>query len=105
MMLESTCAGIELSRHLTDAGKASVRLPDRLFPAEFRRGGRSHVSLPQIGGMYNGDEPESKRRSSTASSAFGARQRPQTFGEFMTPVPQMISPTPGEYEGSSGDGS
>jgi excinuclease ABC subunit B len=61
----------------------------------------SHVSLPQIGGMYNGD-----RARKLTLVEYGFRlpsaldNRPLQFDEFMSLVPQMItvSATPGDYE-------
>ena len=61
----------------------------------------SHVSLPQIGGMFNGD-----RARKTTLVEYGFRlpsaldNRPLQFEEFMGLVPQMInvSATPGEPE-------
>ena len=61
----------------------------------------SHVSLPQIGGMYNGD-----RARKLTLVEYGFRlpsaldNRPLQFDEFMALAPQMInvSATPGEYE-------
>ena len=61
----------------------------------------SHVSLPQIGGMFNGD-----RARKLTLVEYGFRlpsaldNRPLQFDEFMALVPQMIavSATPGEYE-------
>ena len=58
----------------------------------------SHVTLPQIGGMYNGD-----RARKLTLVEYGFRlpsaldNRPLQFDEFMALVPQMItvSATPG----------
>jgi len=105
MMLEvGTCAGIEnYSRHLT--GRREGDRPACLldyFPPEFLVVvDESHVSLPQVGGMYNGDRA---RKQTLVEYGFrlpsALDNRPQTFDEFMTLVPQMISlsATPGEYE-------
>jgi excinuclease ABC subunit B len=105
MMLEvGTCAGIEnYSRHLT--GRREGDRPACLldyFPPEFLVVvDESHVSLPQIGGMYNGDRA---RKQTLVEYGFrlpsALDNRPQTFDEFMSLVPQMISlsATPGEYE-------
>ncbi len=105
MMLEvGTCAGIEnYSRHL--AGRAEGERPACLidyFPADFLVVvDESHVSLPQINGMFNGD-----RARKTTLVEYGFRlpsaldNRPLRFEEFMTLVPQMInvSATPGDLE-------
>ena len=105
MLLEiGTCPGIEnYSRHLT--GRAVGERPACLldyFPADFLTVvDESHASLPQIGGMFNGD-----RARKTTLVEYGFRlpsaldNRPLMFEEFMALVPRMIavSATPGEYE-------
>jgi excinuclease ABC subunit B len=105
MLLEvGTCAGIEnYSRHLT--GRREGERPACLidyFPPEFLVVvDESHVSLPQISGMYNGD-----RARKLTLVEYGFRlpsaldNRPLQFDEFMALVPQMInlSATPGELE-------
>ena len=105
MLLEvGTCAGIEnYSRHLTGRlpGERPACLID-YFPADYLVVvDESHVSLPQIGGMFNGD-----RARKTTLVEYGFRlpsaldNRPLQFEEFMGLVPQMInvSATPGEPE-------
>ncbi|MBW8839154.1 MAG: excinuclease ABC subunit UvrB [Gemmatimonadetes bacterium] len=105
MLLEvGTCAGIEnYSRHLSGRrpGERPACLLD-YFPADYLVVvDESHVSLPQIGGMYNGD-----RARKLTLVEYGFRlpsaldNRPLQFDEFMTLVPQMInvSATPGEFE-------
>jgi excinuclease ABC subunit B len=105
MMLEvGTCAGIEnYSRPLSGRrpGERPACLID-YFPADFLVVvDESHVSLPQIGGMYNGD-----RARKLTLVEYGFRlpsaldNRPLQFEEFMSLVPQMItlSATPGDYE-------
>jgi excinuclease ABC subunit B len=105
MLLEvGTCAGIEnYSRPLSGRhpGERPACLID-YFPAEFLVVvDESHVSLPQIGGMYNGD-----RARKLTLVEYGFRlpsaldNRPLQFEEFMSLVPQMItlSATPGDYE-------
>jgi excinuclease ABC subunit B len=105
MLLEvGTCAGIEnYSRHLTGRrpGERPACLLD-YFPAEFLVVvDESHVSLPQIGGMFNGD-----RARKLTLVEYGFRlpsaldNRPLQFDEFMSLVPQLISvsATPGDYE-------
>jgi excinuclease ABC subunit B len=105
MLLEvGTCAGIEnYSRPLSGRrpGERPACLID-YFPADFLVVvDESHVSLPQIGGMYNGD-----RARKLTLVEYGFRlpsaldNRPLQFEEFMALVPQMItlSATPGDYE-------
>nr|MBP6670939.1 excinuclease ABC subunit UvrB [Gemmatimonadales bacterium] len=105
MMLEvGTCAGIEnYSRPISgrQAGERPACLLD-YFPPEFLVvADESHVTLPQIGGMFNGD-----RARKTTLVEYGFRlpsaldNRPLHFDEFMTIVPQMlcVSATPGELE-------
>jgi excinuclease ABC subunit B len=105
MLLEvGTCAGIEnYSRHLSGrrAGERPACLID-YFPPDFLVVvDESHVSLPQIGGMFNGD-----RARKLTLVEYGFRlpsaldNRPLQFDEFMSLVPQMItlSATPGDYE-------
>jgi excinuclease ABC subunit B len=105
MLLEvGTCAGIEnYSRHLT--GRQPGERPSCLldyFPEDYLViVDESHVSLPQIGGMFNGD-----RARKTTLVEYGFRlpsaldNRPLRFDEFMGLAPQMInvSATPGEQE-------
>jgi excinuclease ABC subunit B len=105
MLLEiGTCPGIEnYSRHLT--GRAEGERPACLFdyfPDDFLVVvDESHVTLPQIGGMYNGDR---SRKLTLVEYGFrlpsALDNRPLNFGEFMGLVPRMIavSATPGEFE-------
>ncbi len=105
MLLEvGTCAGIEnYSRHFS--GRAEGERPACLldyFPPEFLVVvDESHVSLPQIGGMYNGDRA---RKETLVEYGFrlpsALDNRPLKFQEFMEIVPQMVSvsATPGELE-------
>jgi excinuclease ABC subunit B len=105
MLLEvGTCAGIEnYSRHLSNRreGERPACLID-YFPPDFLVVvDESHVSIPQIGGMYNGD-----RARKLTLVEYGFRlpsaldNRPLRFDEFMALVPQMInlSATPGDFE-------
>jgi excinuclease ABC subunit B len=105
MLLEvGTCAGIEnYSRHLTNraVGERPACLLD-YFPPDFLVVvDESHVSLPQIGGMYNGD-----RARKLTLVEYGFRlpsaldNRPLQFDEFMSLAPQMVnvSATPGDLE-------
>nr|MBA2627595.1 excinuclease ABC subunit UvrB [Gemmatimonadales bacterium] len=105
MLLEvGTCAGIEnYSRHLT--GRLPGERPACLFdyfPPDFLVvADESHVTLPQIGGMFNGD-----RARKLTLVEYGFRlpsaldNRPLQFDEFMALVPQLInvSATPGDFE-------
>ncbi len=105
MLLEvGTCAGIEnYSRHLSGrrAGERPACLFD-YFPPDFLVvADESHVTLPQIGGMYNGDRA---RKETLVEYGFrlpsALDNRPLQFDAFMSLVPQMInvSATPGEFE-------
>jgi excinuclease ABC subunit B len=105
MLLEiGTCPGIEnYSRHLT--GRAEGERPACLFdyfPDDFVVvADESHVTLPQIGGMFNGDR---SRKLTLVEYGFrlpsALDNRPLNFDEFMTLVPRMIavSATPGDFE-------
>ncbi len=105
MMLEvGTCAGIEnYSRHLT--GRGEGERPACLFdyfPEDFLViVDESHVTLPQIRGMYNGD-----RARKLTLVEYGFRlpsaldNRPLVFDEFLALTPRAInvSATPAELE-------
>ncbi len=105
MMLEiGTCSGIEnYSRHLM--GRREGERPACLldyFPADFTViVDESHVSVPQIGGMYNGDR---SRKLVLVEHGFrlpsALDNRPLRFDEWESLVPKVIfvSATPGEYE-------
>src|ERR671918_2370343 len=105
MLLEvGTCAGIEnYSRHLSGRrpGERPACLLDYFPPDYLVVVDESHVSLPQIGGMFNGD-----RARKLTLVEYGFRlpsaldNRPLQFDEFMSLVPQMInlSATPGDFE-------
>ncbi len=105
MMLEvGTCAGIEnYSRHLSgrSAGERPAVLFD-YFPEDFLVVvDESHVTLPQIGGMFNGD-----RSRKTTLVEYGFRlpsaldNRPLMFDEFLalTPRALFVSATPADLE-------
>ncbi|MEP7226751.1 MAG: excinuclease ABC subunit UvrB [Gemmatimonadales bacterium] len=105
MLLEvGTCAGIEnYSRHLSNRlpGERPACLID-YFPPEFLVVvDESHVSLPQIGGMFNGDRA---RKLTLVDYGFrlpsALDNRPLHFDEFMALAPQMVnlSATPGDLE-------
>ncbi|HEX4931950.1 MAG TPA: helicase-related protein, partial [Gemmatimonadaceae bacterium] len=111
MMLEiGTCAGIEnYSRHLT--GRAPGERPACLFdyfPEDFLVVvDESHVTLPQVRGMYNGD-----RARKEVLVEYGFRlpsaldNRPLVFDEFLalTPRALFVSATPSELELQLSDG-
>lgn len=98
------CSGIEnYSRHLTlrPPGSTPYTLLDYL-PEDFLLVvDESHVTLPQVRGMYNGDQARKK-----VLVEYGFRlpsaldNRPLTFTEFEKKVSQAIfvSATPGPYE-------
>jgi excinuclease ABC subunit B len=104
------CPGIEnYSRHLDgrSAGERPYCLLD-YFPDDFLVIlDESHVSVPQIGGMYEGDQ--SRKRTLVD---FGFRlpsaldNRPLSFTEFEEVVPRVIfvSATPGDYELTRSEG-
>ena len=110
MLLEiGTCPGVEnYSRHI--AGRAAGERPACLFdyfPADFLLIlDESHVSVPQIRGMYNGDRA---RKLTLVEHGFrlpsALDNRPLTFDEWETLIDRSIfvSATPGDYElGRSG---
>ena len=105
MMLEmGFCHGIEnYSRHLTGRkpGERPACLID-YFPKDFLMVvDESHVTVPQVNGMYEGDR---SRKQVLVDYGFrlpsALDNRPLTFAEFETLVPQAlyISATPGPYE-------
>src|ERR687889_331976 len=105
MMLEiGTCAGIEnYSRQLSgrNAGERPACLFD-YFPEDFLVViDESHVTLPQVRGMYNGDRA---RKLTLVDYGFrlpsALDNRPLVFDEFLalTPHAVMVSATPGEIE-------
>ncbi|MBO7657626.1 excinuclease ABC subunit UvrB [Candidatus Saccharibacteria bacterium] len=105
-MLEQTgfVKGIEnYSRHLEGrkAGEPPYTLLD-FFPKDFLLiVDESHMTLPQVRGMYNGDHA---RKLNLVDYGFrlpsALDNRPLTFGEFDAKINQAIyvSATPGEYE-------
>ena len=111
MMMEiGTCAGIEnYSRHLS--GRSEGERPAVLFdyfPDDFLVVvDESHVTLPQIGGMYNGDRA---RKLTLVDYGFrlpsALDNRPLMFDEFLalTPRAVFVSATPGELELKLSDG-
>ena len=106
-MLEtmSFCSGIEnYSRHLD--GRAPGEPPFTLidyFPDDFLCIiDESHVTVPQIRGMHEGDR---SRKITLAEHGFrlpsALDNRPLRFDEFEDRIPQFVyvSATPGDYEG------
>lgn len=98
------CSGIEnYSRHLTlrEAGATPYTLLD-FFPKDFLLiVDESHVTLPQVRGMYNGDRA---RKEILVNHGFrlpsALDNRPLKFEEFEEKVGQAVyvSATPGPYE-------
>lgn len=98
------CSGIEnYSRHLTlrEAGVTPYTLLD-YFPEDFLLVvDESHVTLPQIRGMYNGDQA---RKQVLVDYGFrlpsALDNRPLKFEEFEKHIKQAVyvSATPGPYE-------
>ena len=105
-MLRETgfCHGIEnYSRHLAlrDEGETPSTLID-FFPKDFLLViDESHVTVPQIRGMYNGDR---MRKQTLVDYGFrlpsAMDNRPLKFDEFNEKINQVIyvSATPGDYE-------
>ena len=98
------CKGIEnYSRYLS--GKKPGETPDTLleyFPKDFVTYiDESHISVPQIRGMYNGDRA---RKESLVKNGFRLKSaldnRPLKFEEFRNITGQtvFVSATPGDYE-------
>ena len=98
------CSGVEnYSRHLTlrEAGSTPYTLLD-YFPVDFLLVvDESHVTLPQVRGMYNGDRA---RKQMLVDYGFrlpsALDNRPLTFEEFEKRIHQIVfvSATPGPYE-------
>ena len=98
------CAGIEnYSRYLSGraAGEPPPTLLDYLPEDALMIIDESHVTVPQLGGMYRGDRARKENL-----VAYGFRlpsaldNRPLRFDEFEKLVPQtlFVSATPGPYE-------
>ena len=105
-----TCSGIEnYSRHMDGRGPGSP--PNCLldyFPEDFLLVvDESHVSIPQIGGMYEGDM---SRKRTLVDHGFrlpsAMDNRPLRFEEFVERIGQSVylSATPGNYELARSDG-
>ncbi|MED3861879.1 excinuclease ABC subunit UvrB [Priestia megaterium] len=98
------CSGIEnYSRHLTlrPAGSTPYTLLD-FFPEDFLLVvDESHVTIPQVRGMYNGDQA---RKQVLVDHGFrlpsALDNRPLKFDEFEQHINQIVhvSATPGPYE-------
>ena len=98
------CSGIENYSRILDGRNAGDRPYCLLdyFPDDFVCFiDESHQTVPQIGGMHEGDR---SRKQTLVDYGFrlpsALDNRPQTFAEFLSITPQMVfvSATPGEYE-------
>ena len=98
------CKGIEnYSRHLSgrNTGDPPPTLVDYLPPKSFLIIDESHVTVPQVGGMYKGDR---SRKENLVDYGFrlpsALDNRPLRFDEFEQMMPQtvFVSATPAEYE-------
>src|SRR5213595_2365590 len=98
------CSGIENYSRILDGRHPGARPYCLLdyFPSDFVVFiDESHQTVPQIGGMYEGDR---SRKQTLVDYGFrlpsALDNRPQTFDEFMTITNQLVyvSATPGEYE-------
>jgi excinuclease ABC subunit B len=105
-----TCSGIEnYSRHID--GRAAGSAPHCLldyFPEDFVLViDESHVTVPQIGGMYEGDM---SRKRTLVEHGFrlpsAMDNRPLRWEEFLERIGQTVylSATPGPYEMAKADG-
>jgi len=98
------CKGIEnYSRHLSGRapGEPPPTLIDYLPPDALLFVDESHVSIPQVGGMFKGDR---SRKENLVEYGFrlpsALDNRPLTFDEFERLMPQtvFVSATPAAYE-------
>ena len=105
-MLRETgfCSGIEnYSRHLTGGkpGEPPSTLIDFFGDDFLVIVDESHITVPQIGGMYSGDQ---SRKSTLVDFGFrlpsAKDNRPLEFSEFESKIDQMlfVSATPNKYE-------
>jgi excinuclease ABC subunit B len=98
------CSGIENYSRILDGRQPGERPYCLLdyFPDDFVCFiDESHQTVPQIGGMYEGDR---SRKQTLVDYGFrlpsALDNRPQTFQEFLSITPQIVfvSATPGQYE-------
>ncbi len=98
------CKGIEnYSRHLSgrNTGEPPPTLIDYLPPNALMFIDESHVTVPQVGGMYKGDRA---RKDNLVEYGFrlpsALDNRPLRFDEFEAMMPQtmFVSATPAQYE-------
>jgi len=103
------CSGIEnYSRHLSgrEAGDPPPTLFEYLPDDALLVVDESHVTIPQLGGMYKGDR---SRKETLVEYGFrlpsALDNRPMKFEEFERMMPQtlFISATPGPYEKRNAD--
>ncbi len=103
------CKGIEnYSRHLTgrNPGDPPPTMIDYLPNNALMFIDESHVTISQVGGMYNGDRA---RKQNLVDYGFrlpsAMDNRPLQFNEFEARMPQtiMVSATPGKYEAEHQD--
>ncbi len=110
-MLEEVgyCSGIEnYSRHLSlrDEGETPATLLDFFGDDYLLVIDESHVTIPQVRAMYNGDR---SRKMSLVDNGFrlpsALDNRPLMFDEFESKIRQVIfvSATPSEYERKNGE--
>ena len=98
------CKGVEnYSRHLSgkNPGDPPPTLIDYLPPSSLLIIDESHVTIPQVGGMYKGDR---SRKENLVNYGFrlpsALDNRPLRFDEFKQMIPQtvFVSATPSDYE-------
>ncbi len=98
------CSGIENYSRIIDGRKPGERPYCLLdyFPKDFVVfTDESHQTIPQIGGMFEGDR---SRKQTLVDYGFrlpsALDNRPQTFEEFLSMAPRIVfvSATPGEFE-------
>ena len=98
------CKGVEnYSRHLSgkNPGDPPPTLIDYLPPSSLLIVDESHVTIPQVGGMYKGDR---SRKENLVNYGFrlpsALDNRPLRFDEFKQMIPQtvFVSATPSDYE-------
>ena len=103
------CTGIEnYSRYLSgrEPGDAPPTLFDYLPDDALLVADESHVTIPQIGGMYKGDR---SRKETLVEYGFrlpsALDNRPLRFDEWERLIPQtlFVSATPGKYEAEHGE--